>query len=168
MDEAALLTCMAYVDLNPVRAGLCERLDDADFTSVQARLAYAEARMDEDGGAKGAEGRACPAGLMPFADQVADEEAPSVPMLLSDYLELLDWTGRAVREGKGSLRGAPPAAIQRLSIEPERWLQTMSSQGLRRLGVLGTPEALEVFAATQGKRWVKGQGWARAMFRDAA
>lgn len=38
LDEGALLTCMAYVDLNPVRAGLAEGLDDSDWTSIQQRI----------------------------------------------------------------------------------------------------------------------------------
>ena len=39
LDEGALLTCMAYVDLNPVRAGMCDSLATSDFTSIQERLA---------------------------------------------------------------------------------------------------------------------------------
>ena len=38
LDEAAVVSCMAYVDLNPVRAGLCETLEDSEFTSIQHRL----------------------------------------------------------------------------------------------------------------------------------
>ena len=38
LDESALLTCMAYVDLNPVRAGMSDNLEDSDFTSIQQRL----------------------------------------------------------------------------------------------------------------------------------
>ena len=38
LDEKALLTCMAYVDLNPIRAGVSESLDSSDFTSIQERL----------------------------------------------------------------------------------------------------------------------------------
>lgn len=38
LDDAALLSCMAYVDLNPVRAGMEDDLFDSDFTSIQARL----------------------------------------------------------------------------------------------------------------------------------
>lgn len=37
--EQALLSCMAYVDLNPIRAGMAETPEGSDHTSVQERLA---------------------------------------------------------------------------------------------------------------------------------
>lgn len=47
LDEAALLTCMTYVDLNPVRAGMAESLEENDFTAVQQRLAeYGQAAFE--------------------------------------------------------------------------------------------------------------------------
>ncbi len=39
LDEEAVLMAMAYVDLNPIRAGICETPEASDYTSVQARLA---------------------------------------------------------------------------------------------------------------------------------
>ena len=38
LDEQALLAAMAYVDLNPIRAGMAETLEDSVHTSVAARL----------------------------------------------------------------------------------------------------------------------------------
>src|SRR6056300_1235779 len=38
LDEAAILSCMTYVDLNPVRAGIEGTLYESDFTSIQQRL----------------------------------------------------------------------------------------------------------------------------------
>jgi hypothetical protein len=38
LDEASLLACAAYVDLNPIRAALAETLEQSDFTSVQRRI----------------------------------------------------------------------------------------------------------------------------------
>ena len=37
-DEKALLAAMAYVDLNPVRAGLAETSETSDYTSIQERV----------------------------------------------------------------------------------------------------------------------------------
>ena len=33
LDEAAILACAAYVDLNPIRGGLAKTLETNDFTS---------------------------------------------------------------------------------------------------------------------------------------
>jgi hypothetical protein len=38
LDEAAILACAAYVDLNPIRAAMSETLESSDYTSVQRRI----------------------------------------------------------------------------------------------------------------------------------
>ncbi len=40
IDDESLLACMAYVDLNPVRAAMAETIQESDFTSIQRRVAY--------------------------------------------------------------------------------------------------------------------------------
>ena len=42
LDEQAVLSCMAYVNLNPVLAGMCEALRDSEHTSVRHRLESAQ------------------------------------------------------------------------------------------------------------------------------
>jgi hypothetical protein len=38
VDEAAILACSAYVDLNPVRAGVAETPEESQYTSIQTRI----------------------------------------------------------------------------------------------------------------------------------
>ena len=47
-----------------------------------------------------------------------------LPFRLTDYLELLDWTGRILVEGKrGAISRALPPILERLQIDPRNWLQ---------------------------------------------
>ncbi len=174
MDDAALLTCMAYVDLNPVRAGMCDSLASSDFASIAARLREEARRQREVGTAAVDEDQVARSvsspslGLPPFIGQRAEATRPEVPMLFADYVDLLEWTGRSIRAGRASLTGEMPVAISRFSIEPDRWLATMASHGLRTLGALGRPEALKALAVRRRKRWLRGQRWARGIFPQAA
>jgi REP element-mobilizing transposase RayT len=42
LDEKALTACSAYVDLNPIRAGIADSLTDSDHTSIKRRCEHAE------------------------------------------------------------------------------------------------------------------------------
>jgi hypothetical protein len=44
---------MAYVDLNPVRAGIADSLEDSDYTSIQARIRQLQNQQDEGAGVDG-------------------------------------------------------------------------------------------------------------------
>ena len=44
LDEAAVISCMAYVDLNPVRAKITEKLEESNHTSIQERILCIEKR----------------------------------------------------------------------------------------------------------------------------
>ena len=47
LDEGGLLACMAYVDLNPLRAGLAKTPEDSEFVSFTERLATYQAQRKQ-------------------------------------------------------------------------------------------------------------------------
>jgi hypothetical protein len=48
-----------------------------------------------------------------------------LPFKLSDYLELLDWTGRIIRDDKrGAIQENTPDILTRLNIDTKNWLQS--------------------------------------------
>jgi REP element-mobilizing transposase RayT len=75
MDDGALLACMAYVDLNPVRAGLATGLDDSSWTSIQQRLREAAAALAH---AEAGPSNEAPPALEPPAAMSA-EQPPAEP-----------------------------------------------------------------------------------------
>jgi hypothetical protein len=117
LDEKALAACMAYVDLNPVRAGMAETPEQSEYTSIAER---SEKLKQDNESAKEA---SQPSGLFPFAGNPRKEMPKGLPFRLKDYLELVDWTGRAIQEDKrGHIPANQPPILQRLQIEPQHWL----------------------------------------------
>jgi hypothetical protein len=61
LDEKALAACMAYVDLNPVRAGLADTPEQSDYTLIKERSELFKKSPDS------AEASNTPSGLLSFA-----------------------------------------------------------------------------------------------------
>ena len=67
-----------------------------------------------------------------------------IPMRLTDYLELLDWTGRQIREDKrGAIRQDEPDILQRLDIAGGDWLHMTRHFEDDFGGLVGTVEQIK-------------------------
>ena len=109
LDDAALAACMAYVDLNPIRAKIANTPETSENTSVKKRI-------DDLRTSK-------PNTLYPFVGNPREPMPEGLPFHLMDYLELVDWTGRIIREDKrGAIDNHLPPILDRLNIEPKHWL----------------------------------------------
>lgn len=166
LDEGAVLTAMAYVDLNPVRAGMATTLVESDFTSIQQRLLeIARDRRHPDPEADEPPTR--PA-LLSFIGALRQNEPDGIPFNLQDYLELVDTSGRVVRAGK---RGAIPAQVPRLltvlGLAPDEWFKTVTQLQARFELFIGAPHRLRAIAATRGWRWVCGLAAGRRLYARA-
>ena len=122
-----------------MRAKLAKTPEDSDYTSISQRL----------GRAKTTE---LPPLLLPFAKK---DEPESLPYTFSDYLALVDWTGRAIRDDK---RGHIPAALspilERLQLEGDDWLKQVRLFKRSGIRAIGHGAARERYAHHCGQRTV--------------
>ncbi|WOG26800.1 transposase [Endozoicomonas sp. 8E] len=155
LDEAALLTCMAYVDLNPIRAKLASTPEQSDYTSIQKRIEKTTEATDSRQ----------PFMLKPFQHQEQDPNK-TLPYILHDYLELVDWSGRAVRMNKkGSIAESSPPILARLEIDGDEWLKTMSRKN-RFYRAAGRLKAMKAYAISTGQHWLQGLYYCGRLFQS--
>ncbi len=127
----ALLACMAYVDLNPIRAGMAKSLEASDYTSIQARIKKPLSQIgDFDESASGRHAEPAPThaatntpGLLEFKHAYTREKH-HIHCSFRDYLALVDWTGRRIMPNKrGRIAPATPSALERLGLRNSHWMQ---------------------------------------------
>ncbi len=131
LDEKALAAAMAYVDLNPVRAGIAKTPDQSDFTSIQARLKALNDQLET---------APC---LHPFIGNPTNKLVDGIPFRLIDYIELVDWTARQFRDGKASIASNLPPILERLTFNQKSWLEVCTSLERKRSTAIGSPCNLE-------------------------
>lgn len=126
-DERALRACMAYQDLNPIRAGMANRVDAPEHTSLQRRLEEAEdepERLDEP---------VAPLRL-DTSRRVVTTSGPSIlEVTLREYRDQVEWTAGLHRSPLVHER-APPALG-----DPKAWLALVASSRRRTSRATSTP-----------------------------
>ena len=114
---------MAYVDLNPVRAKMADTPETSIHTSIRERtettFSLSEAIKNQE-----LDHFSLPIKpLLHFDDTVTDTEQSGILFSLADYLQLVDWTGRAVRDDKrGHIPNNLTPILARLNIDTDNWL----------------------------------------------
>ena len=132
LDEAAVLACSVYVDLNPIRAGIAKTPESSRHTSAHVRISSRVGRR-----------RASNKGFL--------------SMRLEDYLKILDWTGRQIRRDKRSSIPAEMSPILvRLGLSDEYWIDCVKNFGRWFHRAAGSVSALSNEAARAGKHWLQG------------
>ena len=158
LDEAGLLTAMAYVDLNPIRAGIAKTPEESEFTSIYDRICM----IKREPSATSTPSRPrVPLRLFAAPDHATDV----IPYAFDDYLQLVDWTGRCVRSDKrGFISGEIPPIARRLGIDGEAWQRAMRPHGNVFGRAMGRLDHLRLHASTLGQAWIRGMYGANKLY----
>jgi hypothetical protein len=150
-DEAAVLACAAYVDLNPIRAALAETLETSDFTSVKRRIESlsgegtqpAETASDRFLAPVEMDPRRDPTGPAVSASPYRASDKGFVSINTLEYIQLLDWTARQIVAGKrGTTPAEAPDVLERLGLNARQWTGLVRDFGRLFSLVAGLPETV--------------------------
>ncbi len=188
LDEASLLACTAYVDLNPVRAALAKSPKESAYTGAKDRIDDLKERAPEQSSAGRAKrskrirathawersrrrrksGWMSPLEIDEISDPTGPDASPCgrraslkgfLSMSLPSYLELLDWTGRQLRTGK---RGAIPATLapilDRLGVDAVDWCKLVKKFGKLFKRAAGSATSLALEATRRGQGYLQAPG----------
>ena len=147
LDDAAVLSAMTYVDLNPVRAKIVTAPEKAEHVSFRKRSVRAITRHDS-------------------AETLAPIAGPGSVLGVSEreYLTLVDETGRRLHAGKsGVIDRALPSIVRRLGLSENAWLLQVQGAQSRYWRAIGLVDALVDKAAELQQRWLKGVMFARRL-----
>ena len=152
LDEAALAACLAYVDLNPVRAKAADLPEQSDYTSIKSRINAAQNNKQ-------------PKSLMRFAGKPRKHMPKGLPFELKTYLQLVDWTGRSIREDKpGNIPENALPILERLDICTDNWLTLTTSFTRSFKNTAGKEQAITAYTNHMKRKRRSSISTSRALF----
>jgi len=153
LDEAAVLSCMTYVDLNPVRAKITEKLEESNHTSIKKRLDNLQAKTNHQS-----------------LDQAIEAMAGCVrerklSITLREYTELTEWAGRSIiHPDKASIPRHLAPILDRLNLQSNHWLKLVENYGRHYNRVVGPIELIRQKAKQLNKRCLQGISSAKLFY----
>ncbi|MGD9591253.1 MAG: transposase [Candidatus Berkiella sp.] len=170
LDEGALLATMVYVDLNPIRSKMAETPETSEFTSIYERIkdiAKSKAKNNKIDIDKARQ----PSKLMRFSNarNCDNENEPCIDFSLKDYLELVDDTGRVIKENKkGAISNKFSPILMRLNLNPSHWHDLIKGLEHGFYYAIGSVVSLQSFSAKYSKRNPKGVKAAKHSYLKSA
>ncbi len=152
LDDKAVLSCMAYIDLNPVRAAMANTPEQSEYTSIKTRIDYWKSKTGESPPESVDTGdNLQPSNLFPFAGNHREQIPEGIAFDLLEYIQLVDWTGRQIRDDKrGAIDADAPPIIDRLDIAPEHWVHLCTHFESRFKGLVGSVHSLKALCSKFG------------------
>ena len=177
-NEASILICGIYVDLNQIRAGEATTPETSVHTSAYDRIVtrQAAAMGQEVAAEERRDGWLCELtldeglarDLQSNVRSATGRRASDKGLLsirLDDYLQLLDFTGRQLRtDNKGTIPADLDPILKRLEINTEQWSDAVRHFHTWFGSVVGASAQVAQRAAESGRSWYRGQPRCAAVF----
>ena len=179
-DEASIVVCGIYIDLNQIRAGEATTPETSTHTSAYDRIGAR--RMRQLAGESKFDAQRAPDGWLCelTIDELKKPHDPSsvrsatarrasdkglIPMSLDDYLQLLDVSGRMVGDDQtGAIPGEIAPILERLGIQTDLWPELVTKYHDWFGHIVGSANKLLERALQTGRKWYRGQSHCAAAF----
>jgi hypothetical protein len=133
------------VDLNPIRAAIAATPEQSHYTSIKERIDDPDAPQ-----------------LMAFSD--SSDTQHRIPFPLQDYVELVDWSGRAILSGKkGYIPSDTPPILVRLGMVPGNLLDYLQTKPGTFNCALGPVSRVRLMAHSLGLSFIRGISLAKVL-----
>jgi len=174
-DEGALLKCSMYIELNPIRAKIADTPENSEYTSVYDRIKTREAKakkeeikakkiaLNEEEYVKLKKELKQDEWLAPLFND--NQQKGILSLDFKEYLELLEWTGRQLREDKrGAISDTLKPILERLRLKTDSWVESMTNFRKVFHRTIGNEASLITLAPKYSKNWLQGLSAARKNF----
>lgn len=153
LDEGAILSCMAYVDLNPVRGHIAQNIEESSHTSIKARVTEVQqvGRLIQ-----------LKAPLAPITKKYSSKR---LNIKLQEYIELVEWAGVSIiYPDKARLPKRLKPILRRLNLQSTHWLKQIENLESHYSRVIGPIDKIKKKARQVGVHWLHGVSSARQLF----
>ena len=172
LDERSLLVCGIYVDLNQIRAGEAATPEESTHTSAYDRIEdlqrgepashssagwMCELTIDERAAPN------CEAHIRSSTSRRASDKG-LLPISISDYLCLLDATGRTPRKGKAAIPSRIAPILERLGLQSDSWVELVDNYHTWFGHFVGSSRAVADRAQQSARKWYRGKSHCAAAF----
>lgn len=156
LDESAVLACMAYVDLNPIRAKMEKTPETSKHTSIKKRIHAIKNQQPQ------------PNILLPFIGNPHENMPRGIAYSLKDYCELVDITGRCIRDDKaGYIDNTHSPILQRLGLDAAQWLTLTTEFEKHFCYAAGAEQMMNAFKRHTHHQRLRGMAKAKALLKHA-
>ena len=137
LDDTSLLTRMAYVDLNPVRAGISDDVTKSEHTSIRKRV-----REQTDN---------LPLQPLSSSDSVRQDRPDTLQIDLRDYLTLVRWSADQTPNTTPPVK----SVLNRYSMDAHTWFDQYQNHQTHWQRAVGSVDRLRAYAEKLGLKWIR-------------